>query len=350
MEQPKKEPAARIGIADTTFARYDMAAAVIDTLGRDVDVKRVTVPGIKDLPVACLGLIDDGCDLVMALGMVGGAPIDKMCGHEVSAAIQQVMLSTRRHILEVFVHEDEARDAEELARLFDGRAREHALNARWLLLAPQELGVRAGTGQRQGFADATPLLRVAERPAGDVLRSKVVEAVCSVQAMPFVWPGPPDAAAARRSRCGTCASKHALLAEMLDALEVGSLPLLVVGPLVPEVLADDSELQAGMGLLEVHECLTVLTPWVGPICVDVTFDPLLAARGLPATLGWDGAADMALAVDAKGPGWSVTRAGLRPAKESLRRRLYGEGQRERRDKMLRRLSERYAAWRAEAAR
>ena len=45
----------RIGIADTTFARYDMGAAAIDELKKnasDLKIIRVTVPGVKDLPVA----------------------------------------------------------------------------------------------------------------------------------------------------------------------------------------------------------------------------------------------------------------------------------------------------------
>jgi hypothetical protein len=178
------------------------------------------------------------------------------------------------------------------------------------------------------------------------VRERLVEAARTVQALPFVWPGPPDADAARRARAGTCASKHALLAEMLDALGLVSLPLLVVGPLVPAALADDPELTPGRALVEVHECLTVVTPWAGPLRVDVTFDPLLAAHGLPATLDWDGASDMALAVEAVTPGWSIARPGLRAAKEALRRRLYGSGERDVRDAVLRRLSERYARWRA----
>ena len=43
-----------IGIADTTFARYNMGSAAIDEIQKNVSlkIKRVTVPGIKDLPVA----------------------------------------------------------------------------------------------------------------------------------------------------------------------------------------------------------------------------------------------------------------------------------------------------------
>jgi riboflavin synthase len=45
-----------IGIADTTFARVDMGAQAINELksmGTGFKVVRYTVPGIKDLPVAC---------------------------------------------------------------------------------------------------------------------------------------------------------------------------------------------------------------------------------------------------------------------------------------------------------
>ena len=45
-----------IGIADTTFARYDMGRSAIDELhhaGTGFRIVRCTVPGVKDLPVAC---------------------------------------------------------------------------------------------------------------------------------------------------------------------------------------------------------------------------------------------------------------------------------------------------------
>ena len=45
----------RIGIADTTFARYDMGKSAIDELKSNkagYKIIRYTVPGIKDLPVA----------------------------------------------------------------------------------------------------------------------------------------------------------------------------------------------------------------------------------------------------------------------------------------------------------
>jgi riboflavin synthase len=151
----------RIGIADTTFARVDMGAIAIDELkklGTGFKVERYTVPGVKDLPVACKKLFSERqCDLAMALGMPGGQEIDKVCAHEASTALIHVQLMAEKHIIEVFVHEDEAKDAKELAFLAEQRTREHAANAYSLLFKPEELTRKAGTGQRQGFKDAGPI-------------------------------------------------------------------------------------------------------------------------------------------------------------------------------------------------
>jgi len=166
-----------------------------------------------------------------------------------------------------------------------------------------------------------------------------------VQALPYVWPCPPDAESARRTGAGSCASKHALLADELASLGIYSSPLLLTGPLVPAMLSNDPEFTAGIGLVEVHECLTVMTPWAGPLRVDVTSDPPLIEHGLSGTLRWDCRSDMTLAVGDGGPGWSVSRSWLREAKEALRARLYGPGQREVRDETLRRLAARFEAWR-----
>jgi riboflavin synthase len=150
----------RIGIADTTFSRVDMANHAIDELkatGTGFIIERYTVPGIKDLPVACKLLIEDrDCDIVMALGMPGAEAIDKMCAHEASQGLIQVQLLTNRHIIEVFVHIDEADDDKELAWLTEQRTREHAVNTYDLLFRPDRLTKSAGTGQRQGFPDAGP--------------------------------------------------------------------------------------------------------------------------------------------------------------------------------------------------
>lgn len=152
----------KIGVVDTTFARVDMGAHAIDELkrtGTGFKVERRTVPGIKDLPVAAKRLIEeDGCDIVIALGMPGKAEIDKMCAHEASTGLILVQLMTNRHVIEVFVHEDEAKDDKQLAWLAERRAREHAVNAYDLLFRPERLVKNAGKGLRQGFEDVGPIV------------------------------------------------------------------------------------------------------------------------------------------------------------------------------------------------
>jgi len=151
----------RIGIADTTFARYDMAKDAIDEIKKHalgVKIVRYTVPGVKDLPVACKKLItEQECDIVMAFGMPGKEAIDKTCAHEASTGIIQAQLMTDTHIIEVFVHEDEAKNDVELAEVMERRARAHARNAVTLMLRPEELTRDAGTGRRQGRDDAGPI-------------------------------------------------------------------------------------------------------------------------------------------------------------------------------------------------
>ncbi|HPY59558.1 MAG TPA: riboflavin synthase [Methanospirillum sp.] len=148
----------KIGIADTTFARVNMGKFAIDELKKhsSVTIERYTVPGIKDLPVACKKLFEEyRCDICMALGMPGGKEKDRMCAHEASTGLIACQLMTNRHIIEVFVHEDEASDDAELAWLAEQRAREHAVNV-IKLMRPGTLEREAGTGQRQGFSDAGP--------------------------------------------------------------------------------------------------------------------------------------------------------------------------------------------------
>ncbi len=152
----------RIGIADTTFARIDMGKIAIDELRKicSIPYVRYTVPGIKDLPVAAKKLIEErGCEIVIALGMPGPKPIDKQCAHEASMGLILAQLMTNKHIIEVFVHEDEAKDERELWEITENRVREHVRNAVDLLLNPKRLQKMAGTGQRQGFPDVGPLLR-----------------------------------------------------------------------------------------------------------------------------------------------------------------------------------------------
>ncbi|ADP77003.1 riboflavin synthase alpha chain [Methanothermus fervidus DSM 2088] len=151
----------KVGICDTTFARYDMASAAIDEIKKhatNVKIIRYTVPGIKDLPVACKKLIEEeGCDIVMAFGMPGPTKIDKMCAHEASLGLIQAQLMTNTHILEVFVHEDEEVNPKELKLLAERRAREHAQNLIKMLFKPKKMIREAGMGKREGKPDVGPL-------------------------------------------------------------------------------------------------------------------------------------------------------------------------------------------------
>ena len=150
----------KIGIADTNFARVDMASFVIDKIkeNSDAEIERYTVPGVKDLPVACKILFEKyKCDIVMALGMAGPMPIDKQCSHEASLGMQAVQLMVNRHIIEVFVHMDEAKTDKDLFEIERNRTTKHALNALALLKGKTELTKYAGTGKRQGREDAGPI-------------------------------------------------------------------------------------------------------------------------------------------------------------------------------------------------
>lgn len=148
-----------IGVVDTTFARFNMGAAAVDELKQHMSAKiiRRTVPGVKDLPVASKKLIEEnGCEIVIALGMPGGKEKDKVCAHEASTGLIRAQLMTNTHIIEVFVHEDEGKNEKELVFLMEQRSREHALNVVKMLIKPDQMIKEAGTGQRQGFEDVGP--------------------------------------------------------------------------------------------------------------------------------------------------------------------------------------------------
>lgn len=147
------------------FARFDMGAEATDELmqcpgyGDRFELRRRTVPGFKDLGVACKKLIEEeSCAIVVALGMPGRAAIDQVCAHEASQGIMLAQLLTNTHVLEVFVHETEEDDPERLAAVCVDRARKHARNAYWMLYEPEQLTRRAGQGVRQGYGDAGPLV------------------------------------------------------------------------------------------------------------------------------------------------------------------------------------------------
>lgn len=145
----------KIGIVDTMFSRANMGKIAINEMKKYPKVKviRKTVPGVKDLPVECKKLLDDGCDVCMALGMVGGAPVDQVCAHEASLGIQQVKLLTNKHIIEVFVHENEAWSEKEFYEICENRVRKHVHNAVLIITKPEELVKQAGKGVRQGKED-----------------------------------------------------------------------------------------------------------------------------------------------------------------------------------------------------
>lgn len=151
----------KIGVADTTFARADMAKIARQTIertGQDVVLERYTVPGIKDLPVACKKLIEEkNCSAVIALGMPGKTSIDKQCAHEASMGLIQVQLLTNTHVIEVFAHEDEAKNDKELLEIAFERTRKHALNALELVKSPLALAKNAGGALRQGKENAKTL-------------------------------------------------------------------------------------------------------------------------------------------------------------------------------------------------
>ena len=151
----------KMGICDTTFARFDMAEAAMDQIKQQVsNIKfiRRTVPGVKDFPVASKKLIDEeDCELVMAFGMPGPESIDKVCAHEASTGLIHAQLMTNTHIIEVFVHEDEGKDEKDLKVLAENRARQHADNVVKMLFKPEKLRREAGMGMREGRENKGPL-------------------------------------------------------------------------------------------------------------------------------------------------------------------------------------------------
>lgn len=148
----------RIAVVDTTFARVDMAESAVATLrasGTGFRILRATVPGIKDLPVACRRMFhEERADLCLALGMPGKADYDRTCAHEASLGLIWVGVIEAKPIVECFVFEGEAATDRELDRLARRRAQEHALNAYQMLFRPNDLARSAGSGLRQGFPDA----------------------------------------------------------------------------------------------------------------------------------------------------------------------------------------------------
>ncbi len=152
----------KIGIVDTTFARVDMGKIAEEVIKNELPnaiVIRYTVPGIKDIPVAAKKLIEEyGCEGVITLGWVGKELVDKLSYVVASMALQIVQLMTNKHIIDVTVHEDEAKNEKELLSIAKDRTVKHAKNLVILLMKKGE-GLRryAGKGLRQGYPDVGPI-------------------------------------------------------------------------------------------------------------------------------------------------------------------------------------------------
>ncbi|MEM4367896.1 MAG: riboflavin synthase [Candidatus Anstonellales archaeon] len=150
-----------IAIVDTTFSRIDMGKIAITKLKQIYSGKfvRKTVPGIKDLPLACKKLLmNKEIDICIALGMPGKKKIDRLCAHEASLGLIIAQLMTNKPIIEVFIHESEANNDEELKQICKDRIEKHVENALNILFNEDVLIKNAGKGKRQGSKDAKYLI------------------------------------------------------------------------------------------------------------------------------------------------------------------------------------------------
>ena len=141
----------KIGLADTTFSRVNMAEPALAVF-KGQSVERYTVPGFKDLPVACKRLLTEyGCDIVLALAWVGKEDIDETCAHEANLGLIFTEVMLGKHIIKCFVHEREALgNSEKLRKIAIDRAEKHAENVLALLKGKEHLTSQAGRGLRQG--------------------------------------------------------------------------------------------------------------------------------------------------------------------------------------------------------
>ena len=125
--------------------------ALDDSMEPGIKLERYTVPGVKDLPLACKKLLEEhNCDICMALGMPGDKPIDKTCAHEASQGLIKTQLQTNKHIIEVFIHLDEGKNEKELFETVKNRTYDHTMTAIALLKGRDTLKKFAGKGIRQG--------------------------------------------------------------------------------------------------------------------------------------------------------------------------------------------------------
>lgn len=146
------------GVVDTTFSRVDMGSIAVREISRldpEGEIKRYTVPGIKDLPVGARILLEEGCDGVITLGWVGRTQLDKYSYLATSIGLITVQILTMKHVIDVTVHEDEMEDEENLKNLAIDRATKHAANlVRLVTGGGDSLRKFAGKGLRQGYKHA----------------------------------------------------------------------------------------------------------------------------------------------------------------------------------------------------
>jgi len=147
----------RIGVIDTTFSNIDTASIAINEIKRlanQVTIRRYTVPGLRDIPVACKILLErEKCGIVLATGMVSRKGAEKQVESQAVQGIISVQLQTNRHVITAFFDEHETRDKTKLYGIVVDRVRKHAQNALKLLALPESLTDYAGLGLRQGGRD-----------------------------------------------------------------------------------------------------------------------------------------------------------------------------------------------------
>ena len=151
-----------VAVIDTTFARVNMGDIAVKALKRRLPgytIKRITVPGIKDLPGAAKRMLDHGCDAAITLGWVGMREADKLSYIAMSVGLIMVEILTGKLLLDVTVHEDEAPgDPRKLKEIAIDRVEKHAENLALLLReGPEALVKYAGKGLRQGYEHAGEL-------------------------------------------------------------------------------------------------------------------------------------------------------------------------------------------------
>ncbi|HEY7294242.1 MAG TPA: hypothetical protein VH916_04330 [Dehalococcoidia bacterium] len=178
-------------------------------------------------------------------------------------------------------------------------------------------------------------------------RHPLVALFAFVQALPYRWPGPRDAAHTLAHRWGTCSGKNYLLAELLGAAGVPCAHTLVTGDLAirpPNVPPAMHALLDEGPLPDVHSALSAIGP-AGPVTVDASWDPPLGRLGFPVPpADWDGACDMPLAIQPTAI-YAVCGPDPTAEKELLRTRVFGgrPALLERRNRYLQLLSDWIAA-------